>query len=105
MFLSRVAKECLANQSKHAPLNAFVSLADSASVLARVEAAENALRSQHVQPFPFGQLIALKDNICTDDLPTTAASGILKKFTSPYEATVAKQLRNAGAIIAGKTNM
>ena len=52
-----------------------------------------------------GRLIAVKDNICTEDLPTTAASGILKSFVSPYDATVVAHLRSAGAILAGKTNM
>jgi aspartyl-tRNA(Asn)/glutamyl-tRNA(Gln) amidotransferase subunit A len=52
-----------------------------------------------------GRLIAVKDNICTKDLPTTAASGILRSFVSPYDATVVAHLRDAGALIAGKTNM
>lgn len=52
-----------------------------------------------------GKLVAIKDNICTSDLPTTAASGILRSFTSPYDATVVQKLRAAGAILAGKTNL
>lgn len=52
-----------------------------------------------------GCLIAVKDNICTYDEPTTCASGILKGFHSPYPATVVEKLKNAGALIAGKTNL
>ena len=52
-----------------------------------------------------GRLISIKDNICTRDLPTTCASGILDKFSSPFNATVVDQLEAAGAIIAGKTNL
>ena len=52
-----------------------------------------------------GRLISIKDNICTRDLPTTCASGILDKFTSPFNATVVDQLEAAGAIVAGKTNL
>lgn len=52
-----------------------------------------------------GRLIAIKDNICTRDLPTTCASGILDKYTSPFNATVVDQLEAAGAIVAGKTNL
>jgi aspartyl-tRNA(Asn)/glutamyl-tRNA(Gln) amidotransferase subunit A len=52
-----------------------------------------------------GRLISFKDNICTRDFPTTCASGILAKFTSPFNATVVEQLSEAGAIIAGKTNL
>jgi aspartyl-tRNA(Asn)/glutamyl-tRNA(Gln) amidotransferase subunit A len=52
-----------------------------------------------------GRLIAIKDNICTRSLPTTCASRILEKFSSPFDATVIKSLENAGAIIGGKTNL
>ena len=38
---------------------------------------------------------AIKDNICTVDLPTTCASEILKDYYSPYEATVVKRLSKA----------
>jgi aspartyl-tRNA(Asn)/glutamyl-tRNA(Gln) amidotransferase subunit A len=46
-----------------------------------------------------------KDNMATLELPTTAASKILEGFVSPYEATVIRKLREAGAVLMGKTNM
>ncbi len=49
--------------------------------------------------------IALKDNICTQDLPTTCASNILKDFEPPYNASVVDFLENAGAVIVGKSNL
>ena len=52
-----------------------------------------------------GYLIALKDNVCTSDGPTTCASAILNGFHSPYPATVVEKLEQAGALIAGKTNL
>lgn len=52
-----------------------------------------------------GRLIAIKDNICTKSLPTTCASAILDKFTSPFDATVVKALEHAGAIAGPKTNL
>ncbi|KAI9811711.1 MAG: Trimeric GatFAB AmidoTransferase(AdT) complex subunit [Thelocarpon impressellum] len=52
-----------------------------------------------------GRFIAVKDNICTTDAPTTCASRILDRYTSPYDATVVRRLRDAGAVLAGKTNL
>lgn len=47
----------------------------------------------------------IKDNIVECEYPTTCASKILEKFTSPYEATVIAKLKQAGAWIAGKVNL
>ena len=52
-----------------------------------------------------GSLIAVKDNICTSEEPTTCASAILNDFYSPFPATVVEKLKRAGALIAGKTNL
>ncbi|MGM0419716.1 MAG: Asp-tRNA(Asn)/Glu-tRNA(Gln) amidotransferase subunit GatA [Bacillota bacterium] len=49
--------------------------------------------------------VAVKDNMATSDLPTSCSSKILEGYTPPYDSTVVKKLRDAGAIIAGKTNM
>ena len=52
-----------------------------------------------------GVPIALKDLICMKDTHTTCASHILENFVSPYDATVVKRLKEAGAVLIGKTNM
>src|SRR5688500_15801466 len=57
---------------------------------------------------PLGALagvpIAVKDNICTRGVRTTASSRILATYTPPYDATVVTRLDDADAVIVGKTN-
>jgi aspartyl-tRNA(Asn)/glutamyl-tRNA(Gln) amidotransferase subunit A len=52
-----------------------------------------------------GVPVAIKDNIATRTLPTSCGSKMLEGWVSPYESTVMRKLREAGAVLAGKTNM
>ena len=52
-----------------------------------------------------GVPIALKDALCTTDAPTTCASRMLEGYVAPYDATVVTRLREAGAVLVGKTNL
>lgn len=49
--------------------------------------------------------IALKDNIHTTDMPTTGGALAFDGFVPPYEATLTRHLRDAGAVILAKTGM
>src|SRR4029453_8450563 len=49
--------------------------------------------------------IALKDNIHTTDLPTTGGALAFAAYRPPYDATLTKNLRDAGAIIIAKTGL
>jgi aspartyl-tRNA(Asn)/glutamyl-tRNA(Gln) amidotransferase subunit A len=78
----------------------------------RAVAAERALaRAAAIDARPGGQdlpllgvPVALKDNICTRGVATTAASRILAGYVPPYDAAVVERLEAAGAVIIGKTN-
>jgi aspartyl-tRNA(Asn)/glutamyl-tRNA(Gln) amidotransferase subunit A len=82
----------------NAPVHAFLS-ADVDGTLSRLER----------EPPPAGPLrgipVAVKDNISTIDFPTTCGSKILEGYRPPFDATVVKRLRAAGAVIVGKTNL
>jgi aspartyl-tRNA(Asn)/glutamyl-tRNA(Gln) amidotransferase subunit A len=58
---------------------------------------------------PLGPLdgipVALKDNMCTRGVETTCSSQILAGYHPPYDATVVSRLKNAGAVLTGKTNL
>jgi len=61
-------------------------------------------RGQHPGPLA-GVPVALKDNLCTRGVPTTCSSRILDSWRPPYDATVVTRLRQAGAVVVGKTNL
>ncbi|KAL8257970.1 hypothetical protein R6Q59_030011 [Mikania micrantha] len=61
-------------------------------------------RNEDIGPLA-GVLVAVKDNICTADMPSTAGSKLLENYRPPYDATAVKKLKESGAIIVGKTNL
>ncbi|XP_076952695.1 glutamyl-tRNA(Gln) amidotransferase subunit A, chloroplastic/mitochondrial-like [Bidens hawaiensis] len=61
-------------------------------------------RNEDVGPLA-GVLVAVKDNICTADMPSTAGSKLLENYRPPFDATAVKKLKESGAIIVGKTNL
>lgn len=51
-----------------------------------------------------GVPVAVKDNICTAGLRTTAASAVLREYIPPFDAAVVERLQGAGAVVVAKTN-
>jgi aspartyl-tRNA(Asn)/glutamyl-tRNA(Gln) amidotransferase subunit A len=84
-------------------LNAFNTvMADRA--LERAEAIDRDPDSWRDAPLA-GVPIALKDNLCTRGVRTTASSRMLDAYVPPYSATVVEKLEAAGAVVVGKTNL
>jgi aspartyl-tRNA(Asn)/glutamyl-tRNA(Gln) amidotransferase subunit A len=84
-------------------LNAYLSVNEDARVEA--QAADKARQKNNASLPLLGVPIAIKDNHLTKGLVTTASSNVLKDFLPVIDATVVSKLKNAGAIILGKTNM
>ncbi|SCV02464.1 LAME_0H01112g1_1 [Lachancea meyersii CBS 8951] len=81
--------------------NVFTSLNHNAEE----ELKKNDLNGQEAARPLNNLLCAIKDNIATKELPTTCASKILEDYMSPYDATLVKLLKAAGAVNVGKTNL
>ncbi|MET4699499.1 aspartyl-tRNA(Asn)/glutamyl-tRNA(Gln) amidotransferase subunit A [Constrictibacter sp. MBR-5] len=85
------------------PLNAFITETPD---LALKQADEADARRAKGEALPLdGVPVAVKDLFCTEGVLTTAASHILDGFKPPYESTVTANLRAAGAVMVGKTNL
>ncbi len=73
------------------------------------QAAAAAADEAHARGESLGSLhgipVAVKDNMVTAGVETTAGSQILSGYVPPYDATAVNQLKNAGAVIFGKTNL
>ncbi|MFQ5441489.1 MAG: Asp-tRNA(Asn)/Glu-tRNA(Gln) amidotransferase subunit GatA [Thermodesulfobacteriota bacterium] len=87
-----------------AKINSFITVtADEALESARL-ADERLMKGADVPPLT-GIPISVKDIFSTSGVKTTCASRILAGFVPPYDATVIRKLKDAGAVILGKTNM
>jgi aspartyl-tRNA(Asn)/glutamyl-tRNA(Gln) amidotransferase subunit A len=85
-------------------LNAFAGLRGDAA-RAEADEADARRRRGEVRSVLDGLPMAIKDNMVQFGEPATCASRILEGFVSPYTSTAVQRLREAGAVVIGRTNM
>jgi len=77
----------------------------NAKALAEADALDRERRAGKVRGPLHGIPVALKDNVHTTDMPTTGGAIAFEGLMVPYDATLTKNLREAGAVIIAKTTM
>jgi aspartyl-tRNA(Asn)/glutamyl-tRNA(Gln) amidotransferase subunit A len=85
-------------------VNAFVTV-NSKEALEQARALDKKIRDGQDAGALAGVALSIKDNICVKGLRTTCASKMLESYVPPYDATVVRRLKQAGAIIIGKVNL
>ncbi|QBB69284.1 Asp-tRNA(Asn)/Glu-tRNA(Gln) amidotransferase subunit GatA [Pseudolysobacter antarcticus] len=98
-----LAEESLARAEKNQALNAFVTRCENVA-MAAASAADVRLAAGNAGVLT-GIPFAHKDIFCTNGIRTSCGSRMLDNFVPPYDATVSRQLNDAGAVLIGKTNM
>jgi len=96
-----VVKDCL-EQIKKNDLNAFITVCKE-EALEQAKQADELIKAGQDLPL-LGIPVAAKDIFSTKGIKTTASSKVLENYIPEYDATVITKLKDAGAIIIGKTN-
>jgi aspartyl-tRNA(Asn)/glutamyl-tRNA(Gln) amidotransferase subunit A len=100
---TELTRAALARIERSEPaLHAFITVTPE-QALAQAAAADARLAAGDASPL-CGIPLAIKDIILTQGVRTTAGSKILESFVAPYDATVSRRLRDAGAVCIGKAN-
>ncbi len=86
-------------------VRAYITLSDQETVLAEARALDDMMKRWRKTMPMMAMPIAVKDNICTEGVPTTGGSRILEGFIPPYNATVMDTLRAQRCLLMGKTNL
>lgn len=84
--------------------NCYVTV-DREGALAQAKSVQEQIEAGTLTGPLAGVPVALKDNLCTEGLLTTCSSKILHNFVPTYTAEAVKNLKKAGAVVLGKTNM
>ncbi len=99
-----IIEDCLARiREKDPEIHAFLSVYPE-QALERADAVDEKIRAGKVIGPLEGIPFSVKDVILVEDMRATGGSKMLEPFVAPYDATVIRRLREAGAIVIGKTN-
>jgi len=90
-------------QTTDPALHSYLTICE-AEALAQAARADQRLARDSTTPALCGIALAIKDVILTQGVRSTAGSHILSQFVPPYDATVVRLLKDAGAVIVGKVN-
>lgn len=93
------------NIEDKADLNAYVNVRNRDEAMKEAEAAQKRIEKDQPLSKVDGIPLAIKDNILTKGLQSSAASVILEGFIAPIDSTAVKKLRDGGAIVVGAANM
>jgi aspartyl-tRNA(Asn)/glutamyl-tRNA(Gln) amidotransferase subunit A len=96
-FLEKIKKE-------DKKIGSFLTLTEELAI-SQAKEIDKMIKNKTQLPPLAGVPTAIKDNILVKGTKCTAASKILKDYISPFDATVVKKLKEAGAVILGKTNL
>ncbi|MFA5053143.1 MAG: Asp-tRNA(Asn)/Glu-tRNA(Gln) amidotransferase subunit GatA [Parcubacteria group bacterium] len=91
-------------EARNPEINAFISVRREKAIAEAKKIDEKVKSGEKVGPL-CGVPLAVKDNMLIEGEICTSASELLKDYVSAYDATAIKKIRDAGAIVIGKTNM
>lgn len=101
-----ITQDCLDKIKLDNPkINAFLTVCEKEALSQAKKADEKIGKNIGDKQPLLGIPMAIKDNFCTQGIKTTAGSKVLADYVPVYDATTVKKLKEAGAIILGKTNL
>lgn len=103
--VEEAVKDALAQiQKKEPDIHSFVTI-DEEGALQQAQEIQKGIKDGSLTGPLAGVPVAVKDNLCIKGMRTTCSSKMLSDFVPPYTAEAVERLRQAGAVLLGKTNM